>query len=206
MKRFVLIASAITLIAIFRSCNADISCELDIHTNCPGGKLYESVTQREYHFWKEELFFSECSDVLNDIDCKQQYLDSCENSTYNEEFKLLTSGLKRLMTELCNETSELRIGYRQYSPCLENATRDLESCFLRSAIATARLKSQDDASGNTVDPDKEVILTLCRFQGIFKMCWVNVADERCGKETARFLDTLLSIILEDLVEAKCIRI
>ncbi|GFT00063.1 hypothetical protein NPIL_211061, partial [Nephila pilipes] len=94
----------------FRSCNANISCEHDIHTNCPGGNLYLSVAEREYHFWEEELFSTQCSDVLSDIVCKQQYFDSCGNSSHNEGFKLLTSGLKKMMTELCNETSELREG------------------------------------------------------------------------------------------------
>ncbi|GFY46202.1 uncharacterized protein TNIN_461611 [Trichonephila inaurata madagascariensis] len=203
MKGFILVTYAITLIAILRSCNGDVSCEIDIHTTCPGGNLYESVAQRDYHFWKEESFFSHCSDVLNDIDCKQQYLDTCGNATYNVEFILLTSGLKRLMTELCNNTSELREDYRQQRPCLENSTKDFESCFLRAAIAAARLKSQDDANGTSESSDNGAIVTLCRFQGIFRSCLVNVADENCGKGTAKFLDRLLSLVLEDLYKAKC---
>ncbi|GFR08266.1 hypothetical protein TNCT_54151 [Trichonephila clavata] len=204
MKGFILVTYAITLIAILRSCNADVSCERDIHTNCPGGNLYETVAKSEYHFWKEELFFSQCSDVLKDIECKEQYLDTCGNATYNDEFVLLTSGLKKLMTELCNETSELREGYRQHRPCLENSTKELESCFLRAAIVTSRLKSQDDANGTGESSDNDVIVTLCRFQGIFRSLLVNVAQENCGKGTAKYLDRLLSIVLEDLYKAKCV--
>ncbi|GFV57394.1 hypothetical protein TNCV_3569461 [Trichonephila clavipes] len=143
------------------------------------------------------------TDVLNDIECKQQYLDTCGNATYNVEFILLTSGLKRLMTELCNDTSQLREDYRQHRPCLENSTKDFESCFLRAAIAAARLKSQDDANGTGGSSENDAIVTLCRFQGIFRSCLVNVADEVCGKGTAKFLDRLLSLVLEDLYKAKC---
>ncbi|GFS71064.1 hypothetical protein NPIL_143881 [Nephila pilipes] len=99
------------------------------------------------------------------------------------------------------------LSYRQHSPCLASANNDLETCLLRSVLAIARLNSEEEANdGGGEEAANDMILILCRFQVIFRSCLINAVDEKCGNETAKYLDTLFNILLEELIEAKCIHV
>ncbi|GIX77619.1 uncharacterized protein CEXT_694971 [Caerostris extrusa] len=203
MKRFLFVAfvAPVAFAAVLVSNHQNISCEEDIHTSCDSNVLYEALGTSGYNFWNEEVLITHCSDILSDIECKQAYLTECKSSEFDQDFKVLTNGLKSLIADMCNESSELRKGYRKHGSCIANCSGDFDFCFLRSAIGS--LKENDVISDN---PDERMVKNLCRFQAIFRTCAARAVEMKCGEESAVYLNELLSRPLEELVTAKCVNI
>ncbi|KAG8183148.1 hypothetical protein JTE90_029506 [Oedothorax gibbosus] len=167
---------ACLLLIAFSITSAQIDCEKSVHESCRRDvSLHKSYTG----FRASEKFLEEhCSDIQEDLSCKHDYLRTCDPTTY-KLFSSLINGVTNMLTNLCNETSDLR--------------RAIESAQRHTSLYGTGLYN----SG------LEQIARFCRFQGSFRSCTIMVAKKYCGKCAGQYISSLYEITIQGMVSQLC---
>ncbi|KAG8183149.1 hypothetical protein JTE90_029507 [Oedothorax gibbosus] len=193
----VAIVACLLLIA-FSPAFAEIDCEKSVHEICPRDvSIYAAYTG----FGVSEKFLEEhCSDLQEDWSCKDDYLRTCDPDNY-KLFSLLINGVTNMFTHLCNETSDLRRGFRQNGQCIERKSDKFMTCIFM-AMESAQRHASIYSTG-LYNSGLQQIARLCRIQGSFRSCTVRVAKHYCGKGAGQYMSLLYDITIQDMVSQLC---
>ncbi|XP_015929407.1 uncharacterized protein [Parasteatoda tepidariorum] len=184
---------------VFQINSAEVICSEDIHIVCPNKDIYEIFSESSFSILKDEMLIKHCRDIIMDIECKSNFLLSCQEQSHSS-YVTMTNGIKGVFTDMCNETSSLRRDYLLHGPCMSNQTEEYDECLLNSIVSVAH-----DESENFVDKmsSKKIIERFCRLYRLFKDCATTKTRENCGDAAADHFDILMTRAIQDLQNAKC---
>ncbi|GBM19040.1 hypothetical protein AVEN_172506-2 [Araneus ventricosus] len=106
---FISIFLELSALATRSSADFNISCAMDDHENCARERGLHQWSNGVFT-WNEEDLSVHCRDIMDNVDCEQEYHEKCGDETAVVFYKMATQDLWDLAQEMCNETSELRAG------------------------------------------------------------------------------------------------
>jgi len=183
------------------------SCD-DVHLTCTN-LLHDTWNEEGFNILQEETLGKHCTDIIEDIACKKRYLSDCDPEGF-KSFSLATDGVVEVLTEFCNETSELRKVYVQHSPCIANTSDAYQDCILNAAESITDSDVQpngndfyDDDETNDVDSTDAMIQRMCQFYEPFKDCVTRETHQSCGESAAQLIEDMIVRMAKTAVGAKC---
>ncbi|XP_035229690.1 uncharacterized protein LOC118201660 [Stegodyphus dumicola] len=199
MELYIIIIYCAFILNVFRQTVATISCEEDIHSSCPNKPFIEAGLT----LFDEEMLQTHCSDIIEDIECKENYLSICDRKGY-QTFTMLIGGFKDTFAELCDENSDLRSEYRRHVSCLRNSRNLYHSCAL-NAIENVLNAETDEKSNNSIGEwdNENLAKRLCRIYQPIKNCVLQETLEKCGADAKGFLEILSDRFASRFVEEMC---
>lgn len=165
---------------------------------------YDSSMFSHVIFHSEETLAARCGPILQQHQCARDHLLNCESEQKLKMYEELTEGWMNVITELCNDTSELRSSYRIHNPCLINLTTEYRTCLVIEIIKVVDLdevKQMKEITG--MDQIVPVLRLLCRIRNPVKECMVDVSKERCGEEAGNFLQVQFQRFFKTIFENGC---
>ncbi|KAG8194827.1 hypothetical protein JTE90_017266 [Oedothorax gibbosus] len=198
---------ACVLLVVFSPSFAKPDCESTLLENCLSSSLFEIILTTLRGSLNEMVLNNSCSGIIEDVSCKAEYLGACTTASQAQDF-LLFNKLTSLFEDMCNDTSELRKGFRQHVACLTKNAEGIRQCWV-FASEQPHYQMQVDRL-TKFNPLKHANLLVylraiqsCTFEQHLQSCAVDFTTRSCGKEAATFLQTTYANVIQDWKSFMC---
>lgn len=142
-----------------------------------------------------------CPDLLDGLQCIDNFTRRCLDSTHRDFFHMLYAGTKQVIVDLC-EDQHYQQEYLDHAPCMRVVQTGYEQC----AMDYQSQMHGEDVSGGAVatfDMTEHSGDLCCSFKQYLN-CSHSVVKRKCGDQTAKFTSGFLNTMAGPLIQGYCL--